>query len=363
MSTERPSEGRLRLMVYTDNRDPGGADLSLSHLVAALDSQVHVTVLGVSRKIVDWVASGRPQVETAVVPEPRSDHDWRSLRAHVHAVHSLRPDVVHANLSSPWSCQYAIAAAALTRRRVIAVYQLPVPPVSSRQSFAKRVTSRAVARHVGVGEQTSREVEVLVGLPHGSVWTIHNGVPDIQLHAKPRASPGPIVGGMGRLEPQKGFDVLFRALRDVDNATLVLVGDGSERERLQALARELGIEGRIVWQGWTEDARSYLPSFDLLVLSSRFEGFPLVLLEAHLAETAVVATDVGSVAEAVVDGESGLLVPPDDAEALTVAIRRLLDDAELRQRLALRGRRLVLERFTAEHMARAFRSLYDDVLR
>jgi glycosyltransferase involved in cell wall biosynthesis len=168
---------------------------------------------------------------------------------------------------------------------------------------------------------------------------------------------------MGRLEPQKGFDVLFRALRNVDNATLVLVGDGSERERLQALARELGIEGRIVWQGWTEDARSYLPSFDLLVLSSRFEGFPLVLLEAHLAETAVVATDVGSVAEAVVDGESGLLVPPDDDEALTVAIRRLLDDAELRQRLALRGRRLVLERFTAEHMARAFRSLYDDVLR
>ena len=127
--------------------------------------------------------------------------------------------------------------------------------------------------------------------------------------------------------------MLVRALRDVDNATLVVVGDGSERERLRALARELGIEGRIVWQGWTEDARSYLPSFDLLVLPSRFEGFPLVVLEAQLAETAVVATDVGSVAEAVLDGETGLLVPPDDAEALTVAIRRLLDDADLRRRL------------------------------
>jgi glycosyltransferase involved in cell wall biosynthesis len=349
--------------VYTDNLDTGGADLSLSHLVAALDPQIEVAVLGVSRKIVDWVARGRSHAETAVVSQPQSGHDWRSLRAHIRALRALRPDVVHANLSSPWSCQYAIAAAALTRRQVVVVYQLPVPPVSSRQRFAKRVTSKAVARHVGVGERTSREVEILLGLPEGSVRTIHNGVPDIQVEARRRARPGPIIGAMGRLEHQKGFDVLLRAFRDIDNATLVVVGDGSERERLQGLARELGIERRVLWEGWTEDARSYLPSFDLLVLSSRFEGFPLVLLEAHLAKTAVVATDVGSVAEAVIDGETGLLVPPDDPEALTMAIRRLLDDTDLRRRFAPRGRRLVLERFTADHMARAFRRLYDEVLR
>jgi glycosyltransferase involved in cell wall biosynthesis len=352
----------LRLLVYTDNRNPGGADLSLSHLVAALDPQVDVAVLGVSGEIVEWVGRGRPRVETAVVPEPRSDRDWRSLRAHLRAVRSLRPDVVHANLSSPWSCQYAIAAAALTRRRIVAVYQLPVPAVSSRQRFSKGVTSLAVARHVGVGERTSREVEILLGLPLGSVATVHNGVPDIQVDARARPCAGPIVGAVGRLEQQKGFDVLLRALRDVDSATLVVVGDGSERQHLQALARSLGVEGRVHWHGWSEDARSFLRSFDLLVVPSRFEGFPLVVLEAHLAETAVVATDVGSVAEAVLDGETGLLVPPDDAEALTLAIRRLLGDPDLRRRLAVRGRRLVLDRFTAEHMAREFRSLYDEVL-
>jgi glycosyltransferase involved in cell wall biosynthesis len=354
---------RLRLLVYTDNRDPGGADLSLSHLVAALDAQVDVAVLGVSRKIVDWVARGRPRAETAVVPQPRSGHDWRSLGAHVRALRSLRPDVVHANLSSPWSCQYAIAAAALTRRRIIAVYQLPVPPVSSRQRLAKRLTSVAVDRHVGVGERTSREVEGLLGQPHDSVSTIHNGVPDIALEPVSREGPGPIVGAVGRLEEQKGFDVLLRAFRDVDGSTLVIVGDGSERERLQDLARELGIEGHVIWRGWSENARSYLPSFDVFVLPSRFEGFPLAVLEAHLAETAVVASDVGSVREAVIDGETGLLVPPADADALTAAIRRLLTDADLRGRFATRGRRLVLERFTADHMARAFRELYDEVLR
>jgi glycosyltransferase involved in cell wall biosynthesis len=356
-------ERRMRLLVYTDNRDPGGADLSLSHLVAALDAQVDVAVLGVSRKIVDWVARDRPHAETAVVLQPRSGHDWRSLHAHIRALRSLRPDVVHANLSSPWSCQYAIAAAGLTRKRTIAVYQLPVPPVSSRQRLAKRVTSRAVTRHVGVGGRTSREIEILLGLPEGLVRTIHNGVPDIAVEAKHRAGPGPIVGAVGRIEEQKGFDVLLRAFRDVESATLVIVGDGSERDRLQDLARELGIEERVTWQGWSENARSYLPSFDVFVLPSRFEGFPLVVLEAHLAETAVVATDVGSVSEAVLDGDTGLLVPPADADALTVAIRDLLADVELRRRLATRGRRLVLERFTADHMARAFRELYDEVLR
>jgi glycosyltransferase involved in cell wall biosynthesis len=356
-------ERRLRVLVYTDNRDFGGADLSLSHLVAALDAQVDVAVLGVSRKIVDWVARGRPQAETAVVLQPRSGHDWRSLSAHVRALRSLRPDVVHVNLSSPWSCQYAIAAAGLPWRRVVAVYQLPVPPVSSRQRLAKRLTSSAVARHVGVGERTSREVEALLGLAEDSVRTIHNGVPDIAVEPRRRTRPGPIVGAVGRLEQQKGFDVLLRAFRDVEGATLVIVGDGSERERLQALAREIGLEGRVIWQGWSENSRSYLPSFDVFVLPSRFEGFPLVVLEAHLAETAVVATNVGSVSEAVLDGETGLLVPPADADALTVAIRQLLADADLRRRFAKSGRRLVLERFTADHMARAFRELYDEVLR
>jgi glycosyltransferase involved in cell wall biosynthesis len=363
MSTKPAGEERrLRLLVYTDNRDFGGADLSLSHLVAALDARVDVAVLGVNRKIVDWVARGRPHAETAVVSQPQTGHDWRSLRAHVRAVRSLRPDVVHTNLSSPWSCQYAIAAAALTRRRIVSVYQLPVPPVSSRQRLAKRLTSRAVARHVGVGERTSREVEVLLGLPEGSVPTIHNGVPDIAVEPRGRVGPGPIVGAVGRLEQQKGFDVLLRAFRAVDSATLVIVGDGGERERLQALARELGIEGRVIWQGWSENARSYLPSFDVFALPSRFEGFPLVVLEAHLAETAVVAADVGSVPEAVLQGETGLLVPPADADALTVAIRQLLADGDLRRRLAKRGRRLVLERFTADHMARSFRALYDELL-
>jgi glycosyltransferase involved in cell wall biosynthesis len=245
---------------------------------------------------------------------------------------------------------------------VVAVYQLAVPPISERQRRAKRLTSRGVHRHVGVGERTSREVEALVGLPYGRVSTIHNGVPDTPQRSVERPRPGPLIGAIGRLERQKGIDVLIRALADVAGATLLVVGDGSERSYLEELAQTVGVADRVIWLGWSEDARSYLGSLDVVVLPSRFEGFPLAVLEALLARSAVVATDVGSVAEAVRDGETGLLVPPEDPAALTTAISRLLGDLELRQRLGEQGRRLVLEQFTADHMTRGFESLYAELL-
>jgi glycosyltransferase involved in cell wall biosynthesis len=205
-------------------------------------------------------------------------------------------------------------------------------------------------------------VEELVGLPHGTVRTIHNGVPDEQARPRPRPRSGPIIGAIGRLEYQKGFDILIRALAVIEGASLVLVGEGSERGPLERLAARVGVADRVVWEGWNDDARSYFGSFDLFALPSRFEGLPLAMLEALLARSAVVAAEVGDVAEAIRDGETGLLVPPEDPDALAGALRCLLEDEELRRRLGEQGRRLVLERFTAAHMTRAFESLYDELL-
>jgi glycosyltransferase involved in cell wall biosynthesis len=353
----------LRLVAYTDNVVLGGADISMGHLLARLDPSIEVTVLGVTANIVERVASGRKGAATRIVPRPRSGHDWRSLRAHLSALRQIRPDVVHANLSSPWSCQYCIAVAGLLRRpRIVAVYQLAVPPRSTAQQRTKRLTARAVHRHVAVAEQTSREVEALVGLPAGSVLTIHNGVPDERLAAVDRPRPGPLVGAIGRLERQKGFDLLIRALAEIEDASLVLVGDGSERPMLEDLAESVGVTDRVLWRDWADDARSYLGAFDVFALPSRFEGFPLALLEALLARSAVVATDVGGVSEIVRDGENGLLVPAEDPKALAGAIRRLLAESDLRQRLGEQGRQYVLGRFTADHMTRAFERLYAELL-
>jgi glycosyltransferase involved in cell wall biosynthesis len=352
----------MRLLAYTDPTALGGADLALAHVLERLDSGIEVAVAGVSPAIVERVAAGRPGAILELIDAPRSGHDARALAAHLSTVRSFAPNIVHASLASPWSCQYAIAAAALSRTPVVAVYQLPRPAMNRRQRVLRRLTSPAVARHVGVGERTAREVEQLLGLPVGTVRTIHNGVPDEPLEAHERPFPGPVVGAVGRLEPQKGFDVLLRALRDVPQASAVIVGDGEHRDELHTLADRLGIGERVRWIGWRDDRRSYLPWFDVFVLPSRFEGFPLALLEALLAQKAVVASEVGSVAEAVLPDQTGLLVPPDDPAALAAGIRKLLGDEALRGRLGAAGRELVRSNFTASHMARSFESLYAEIL-
>jgi glycosyltransferase involved in cell wall biosynthesis len=115
--------------------------------------------------------------------------------------------------------------------------------------------------------------------------------------------------------------------------------------------------------GWTDRATDYLSSLDVLALSSDYEGLPLVVLEAMHAGLPVVASDVGSVAEAVAHEQTGLLVPAGDEAALAAALARLRDDPGLRHRLGEAGRRRAAEQFTVEQMVTGYLQVYADVLR
>jgi len=282
---------------------------------------------------------------------------------HVRAMRALRPDIVHANLWATVSGQYGVLAALLTPgARAVVVEQSPLATRSGWQRRFKRLTSRRLAAHVAVGERAARMVEDMIGLPAGAVRTIYNGVPDVPVDPLPRLADGPVVGALGRLSREKGFDVAVRALRRLPDATLVLVGEGPERERLEALAVELGVDQRLKLVGWSDEPRRFLGGFDVFVLPSRHEGFPLAVVEAMLAEVPVVAADVGSVREAVRDGETGYLVPPEDVDALAERLGGVLADAEVARRLGRMGRARAVEHFTAEAMARAFESLYREIL-
>src|SRR5207244_1930676 len=104
---------------------------------------------------------------------------------------------------------------------------------------------------------------------------------------------GPLrIGCLARLSPEKGLDTLIEALDLLRGVELILVGDGPERRSLEQLARELGVADRVTFSGWRDDARSALSQLDVVVLPSRSEGLPLVIIEAMLAELPVVATNV-----------------------------------------------------------------------
>jgi glycosyltransferase involved in cell wall biosynthesis len=142
---------------------------------------------------------------------------------------------------------------------------------------------------------------------------------------------------------------------------LVLIGDGPERAALEQLVADLELGRRVTMPGWSDEASGRLRSFDVLALPSRSEGLPLVLLEAMHAGVPIVATTVGGVPDAVEDGRSALLVPPDDVAALTSALRRLCSDEALRHRLGAAAQ-VEGRRFTVEAMARSYETLYDQLL-
>jgi glycosyltransferase involved in cell wall biosynthesis len=127
-----------------------------------------------------------------------------------------------------------------------------------------------------------------------------------------------------------------RALVDVPDATMTLVGDGADRPALQALSSQLGVASRVRFLGARPRAEvlGLMASADAVVLTSAWENFPHGLVEALAMGTPVVATRVGGVPEIVADGENGLLVPPGDPAAFAAAVNRFLGDAELRSRLA-----------------------------
>ncbi|MEY3362278.1 MAG: hypothetical protein RL531_1997 [Actinomycetota bacterium] len=353
----------LRLTAFTDAHEVGGAEISLANLLAALDPTIEARVMGTDRSVIERVAAGRPGTATILTPPIRGLRDVGAMIATRRSIAADRPDILHVSLASPWACRYAIlAAATVPGVRAVAVEQLVLPLPTARVRLLKRLTARRLAAHVAVGTASARAVERDAGLPAGSVRTIHNGVPDRPVPAPDPGAPHPAVVTLARLDAVKGLDVLVRAVAAIPDLHATVVGRGPERDALTREAAALGVADRFHLVGWRDDPMAALADADLFVLASRAEGLPLSIAEAMLAGRAVVATDVGSVREIVEDGVTGLLVRPDDAEALTAAIRALLDDPTRRAALAGAARARAAAEFTADAMARRYEALYDEVL-
>jgi glycosyltransferase involved in cell wall biosynthesis len=167
---------------------------------------------------------------------------------------------------------------------------------------------------------------------------------------------------LGRLHPQKGFDVLVEALGRVPDAALVIAGEGDERAALEAQARRLGVEDRVVLAGYRDDVPDLLAAADAAVFSSRFEGSPLSVIECMATGTAIVATRVGGVPELLEDGEQALLVPPEDARALAAALGRVIAEPELRERLGNAARARQRSEFAIDPMLDRVIDLYERLL-
>lgn len=209
-----------------------------------------------------------------------------------------------------------------------------------------------------------------IGLPAEKLVLIYNGVElpvALTTALQARAELGlpaesAVIGAVSRLDAVKGVSILIQALARVDEAHLAIIGDGPERVALETLACSLGVAGRVRWAGHRRDVQHLLPAFDLFVQSSLHEGLPNAVLEAMAAGLPVVATAVGGTPEVVVDGVTGVLIPPLDPDALARAITRLLQDSDLRGAMGRAGRERVGQLFSAARMVERTEWLYQQLL-
>jgi glycosyltransferase involved in cell wall biosynthesis len=223
-------------------------------------------------------------------------------------------------------------------------------------------TARLCFAIVAVSEAT-RQSLVRQGYPAGRVVTIHNGVAPAAPAASVRLLEGPTVLEVARLAEVKGQRTLLRALPRLD-AGAVFVGrdleaGGAYLRELEAEADRLGVAQRVVFADYRPDVPALIAGCDVFCLPSSAEGLPLVVLEAMAQGKPVVATTVGGTPELVADGETGLLVPPDDADALAAALARVLADEDYARRLGEAGKARVEREFSAERAAERVLGIYE----
>ncbi len=366
-----------RLIVhYTDSSgaDFGGAELALLRVARGLTSPdwrcllLHHVPRG-SRLLAE---AGKFGVPTLHVPRITGMWDLKGIARFISALRVNECVVFHAHQTWTLSCKHAVVAARLAGvPGVVATAQLFTELADG--GFIRlhyKVMSAAIELQIAVSEHVARSLRQRFGVSSGKLVVLHNAIDvDSVVVGNPArfqveigAGDRPIVLAPARLDTQKGLTYLLQAAETLPDALIIVAGDGPLRNELEADVATRGLVGRVRFLGWRDDMPDLMAASSIVVLPSLNEGLPLVALEAMAAGVPVVATAIGGTDEAIVPGITGILVQPRDAAALGVALRTLLDDKELAQRMGAAGRVHVRAHFALPAMLAGLKSQYRRIL-
>ena len=376
---------RIPVLLVESGRTYGGTEKVVTELARRMDrARFQPWVVIPRAPALDFMAE---DLRASGVPVERLDEithrlqygrAWRTLRFLSHR----RRAVLHVHHVWPAADRYLVPIAHVAGvHAVIVTEHLVGYAHSSGQKWLKRREHARADEVVCVSRAVAAMLERDYGFDADRGRVIENGVDATGLdRQQPRAADerarvrermeapdGAFVWVcVGRLETQKGIDVLLAAFAAGGPATsggaprrLWIVGDGSQRAALEAQAQALGIAGQVRFAGAVHDAAPYLWGGDGFALASRWEGLPLALLEAQAAGLPAVAAAAGGIPEAIRDGTTGLLVPREEVGALAAALARVESEPDLARRLGYEAARQAREEWSWERMVSAYEVLYE----
>lgn len=357
----------------------GGAERDLIALLKALDRckwEPHVVCPGTGPFREHLHAIGVPTHALSLPPwrKPLALFQRQSAIRHLSAlVDQLAPAMIHVN--DIWWVPHtvsAVASRASTPVSIVAHVRQEIEPMKVRRYELDRVEaviaiSLQVEQSLIAGGVSAKNVRTLYsGIDLSEREPARNDQPIRQMIGLPNEAV--LLGTVANLFPRKGYEVMLRALPAIVHAVptvhYMIVGsdDQGYADRLKRLALELQIADRVHIVGFQDPVQPFLAALDLYVHPALMEGFGIAVVEAMAMGKAVVATTTGGLPEVVAQGETGLLVPPGDAESLAVAVVSLLEDKVRREQMGRNGKARAQERFSLDASVRHMEQLYGEVL-
>jgi L-malate glycosyltransferase len=382
------SPGHRVVVLYTDARSLGGAEVHLARLASSLDRyepilvlhelELREALLGLLPRNMKIIVTPRPESKTGLIAL------WHLFRV-LARFRRNRPDVLlHCHLPTPENGHFAAVLGRVVGLPVLCTEHIRMTPRVPRVSLRRRLMHRVIDQEIAVSSAVADSLIKDHGQDPSRITVIPNGVDparysspesNLSLWSSRRASvrnrlgipaDASVVGSVGRLEYQKNYSLLLDAVARVQSTRdvyLVIAGEGTERPLLQDLAKGLHMSDRVRLPGHVDNVPELYAAFDLFVLSSRFEGLPLVLLEAMASGLPCLSTAADGVKEVITDGVNGILTPLDAGpETLAERLTCLLIDGELRTRLARAGTQTVQSSFSLGSMTDRTQVVYDRVL-
>jgi glycosyltransferase involved in cell wall biosynthesis len=363
----------LRIALLSESREFGGAEqylLSLAGGVTRLGHEVHMLSPSGAR----WPLRGRGIWEIHA-PSRFVGASWPSWALWLFGtLRRLKPDVLHINLPSTYSASFS--ASALMGKAlgcaVVTTEHLSMIGRSRRRALLKDMFAPHVQKVIAVSEATAVALKEEHRVPADKVVIIYNGVDadGLSFLQRPKAREklgiadnAIAIGCVGELIPRKGQSCLIEAFAGLaehlrNGVELVIIGEGRDRGRLQEKIERCGLRGVARLVGAVEKASSLFKAFDLFAMPSLMEAMPFALLEAMAAGLPAVGSSAWGIPEVIVHGETGLLFPPGDVEALRRSLEALLVDPALRAGMGRRAENIAAEKFSLDTMVRKTVDVY-----
>ena len=367
---------RQRVLYVIGQLGIGGAEKQLYYLVRGLDRRRYEPLVVSLSTGGYWAQAIRKEGFKVIELVRKKNVELARLRKLLRVTLRFKPAIVHTYLSSANSYGRIAAALARTPIRITSerTYLLPESRfIRFMDNELSRLTEAIICNTRANVDLLTRNHRL-----HSELITIYNGIEPLTPNGTDRNQlrrefgVGPddlVVGTIGNLTPPKNHHFLLKIASDLleraefkNRLRFIIIGGGVLEEELRGLAKELGIESRVIFAGQRENAVDYLRAFDVFIITSHYEGLSNAIMEAMLCGLPCVVTDVGGNKELVTEDETGYVVPAGEERTFAGRVAGLLDDPSLRRAMGTRGTKRILNEFSLERMVGETERKYEELL-